>query len=100
MGSHSLQQFKHLYLQKLQKDKSPWHCICCLQKELPRCSISNDVLNTLVQGNRMLSPNSKFNSSVLRQSEYSDEEMLKKVSKKYYTPTEFNNALNKLLSMT
>ena len=62
--------------------------------------MGNDVLNSLVQGNRMLSPNSKFISSVLKQSEYSDEEMLEKVSNKYYTPTEFNNALNKLLSMS
>ena len=28
---------------KLQKDKSPWYCICCLQKKLPYCSIGNDV---------------------------------------------------------
>ena len=62
--------------------------------------MGNDVLNSLVQGNRMLSPNSKFISSVLKQSEYSDEEMLENVSNKYYTPTEFNNALNKLLSMS
>ena len=26
---------------KLQKDKSPWYCTCCLQKELPYCSIGN-----------------------------------------------------------
>ena len=48
----------------------------------------------------MLSPNSKFISTVLKQSEYSDEEMLEKISNKYFTPTEFNNALNKLLSMS
>ena len=42
---------------KLQKYKSPWYCICCLQKELPYCSIGNDVLNSFMHGSRILSPN-------------------------------------------
>ena len=42
------------------------------------------------------SPNPKFISSVIKQSEYFDEEILKKVNNKYYTPIEFNNALNEL----
>ena len=42
------------------------------------------------------SPNPKFISSVIKQSEYFDEEILEKVNNKYYTPTEFNNALNSL----
>ena len=49
-----------------------------------------------MNGNRILSPNPKFISSVIKQSEYFDEEILEKVSNKYYTPTKFNNALNEL----
>ena len=39
---------------KLQKDKSPWYCICCLQKEQPYCSIDSDVLNNFKHGNRIV----------------------------------------------
>ena len=46
--------------------------------------------------NRILSPNAKFISSVMKQIEYFDEEVLEKVNNIYYTPTEFNNALNEL----
>ena len=60
---------------KLQKDKSPWYCICCLQKELPHCSIGN-VLNSFMHGNRILSPDLKFIPCVIKQSEYFDEELL------------------------
>ena len=81
---------------KLQKDKSPWYCICCLQKELPYCSIDSDILNSFIHGNRIVSPNPKFISSVIKQSEYFDEQILEKVNNKYYTPTEFKNALNEL----
>ena len=49
-----------------------------------------------MHGNRILSPNPKFISSVIKQSEYFDKEILEKVNNKYYTPTEFNNALNEL----
>ena len=49
-----------------------------------------------MHGNRILSPNPKFISSVIKQSEYFAEEILEKVNNKYYTPTEFNNALNEL----
>ena len=82
---------------KLQKDKSFWYCICCLQKELPYWPIGNDVLNSFIHGNRILSPNPKFISSVVKDSEYFDEEILQKVNNRYYIyPTEFNNALNEL----
>ena len=81
---------------KLQKDKSPWYCICCLQKELLYCSIDSDVLNNFMHGNRIVSPNPKFISSVIKQSGYFDEEILEKVNNKYYTPTELKNALNEL----
>ena len=49
-----------------------------------------------MHGNRIFSPNPKFISSVIKQSEYFNEEILEKVNNKYYTPTEFNNALNEL----
>ena len=81
---------------KLQKNKSPWYCICCLQKELPYCSIDSNILNSFMHGNRIVSPNPKLISSVIKQSEYFDEEILEKVSNKYYNQTEFKNALNKL----
>ena len=44
--------------------------------------------------NRILFPNPKFISSFIKQSEYFDEKIFEKVNNKYYTPTEFNNALN------
>ena len=75
MGSNSLHNFNTNTYKKLKKDKSPWYCICCLKKELPYCTIYSDVL---------------------KQSEHFDEEILKKVNNKYYTPTEFKNALNEL----
>ena len=49
-----------------------------------------------MHGNRMVSPNPKFISSFIKQSEYFNEEILEKVNSKYYTPTEFKNALNEL----
>ena len=49
-----------------------------------------------MHGNRIVSPNPKFISSVIKQSEYFEEEILEKVNNKYYTPTEFKNALNEL----
>ena len=49
-----------------------------------------------MHGNRMVSPNPKFISSVRNQGEYVDEEILEKVNNRYYTPTEFKNALNEL----
>ena len=36
----------------------------------------------------------------MKQREYSDEEILEKVNNKHNTPTEFNNALNKLSTHT
>ena len=81
---------------KLQKNKSSWYCICCLQKELPYCPVGDDVLNSFMHGNRILSPNPKFIFSVIKQGEHFDEEILEKVNNKYYAPAEFNNALNEL----
>ena len=47
-----------------------------------------------MHGNRILSPNAKFISSVMKQNEYFDEEILEKTNNKCYTPTESNNAVN------
>ena len=49
-----------------------------------------------MHGKKILSPNPKFISSVIKQNEYFDEEILENVNNKYYTLKEFNNTLNKL----
>ena len=49
-----------------------------------------------MHGNRILSPYPKFISSVIKQSECFDEEILKKGNNKYYIPTEFINAISEL----
>ena len=49
-----------------------------------------------MHGNRTLSPNPKCISSVIKQRECFDEEILEKVNNKYYTPREFNNAFIEL----
>ena len=72
---------------KFQKHKSPWYCICCLQKVLSYCSIDNNFLNSLMHGNRIIFPNPKFISSAIKQNEYFDDEILEKVNNKFYTPT-------------
>ena len=69
MGSHTCNNLNTYMFKKLQKDKSLWYCIYCLQKELPYCSIDSDILNSFMHGNRIVSPNPKFISSVIRQSE-------------------------------
>ena len=96
MGSHTCNNLNTYMFKKLQKDKSLWYCIYCLQKELPYCSIDSDILNSFMHGNRIVSPNPKFISSVIKLSECFDEESLENVNTKYYTPTEFKNALNEL----
>ena len=49
-----------------------------------------------MHGSKILSPNSKFVSSVIKQNEYFDEEIVEKVNNKYYTSTEFCKTLNEL----
>ena len=44
---------------KLQKDKSPWYCICCFQKELPYGSTDDTQLKKLLHGEVAVSPNPK-----------------------------------------
>ena len=82
--------------QKLQKDKSPWYRICCFRKELPYGSTIDTQLKKLLNGEVIVSPNPKVISSIIKQSEYLDEELLSKANNKLYTPDEFNNALKNL----
>ena len=78
---------------KLQKDKSPWYCMCCFRKELPYGSITDTKLRDLLHGEAIVSPNPKIISSIIKQSEYFDEEILKKANNRFYTPDDFNTAL-------
>ena len=75
---------------KLQKDKSPWCCMCCFRKELPYGSINDTKFRNLLHGEAIVSPNPKIISSIIKQSEYFDEEMLKKRNNRFYTPDEYN----------
>ena len=77
---------------KLQKDKSPWYCICCFRKELPYGSTNDTQLKKLLHGEVVVSPNPKIISSIIKQSEYLDKELLSKANNKLYTLDEFNNA--------
>ena len=81
--------------QKLQKDKSPWYCIWCFRKHLPYGS-TNGKLKKLLHGEVVISPDPKIISSIIKQGEYLDEELLSKTKNKFYTPDEFNNALKNL----
>ena len=81
---------------KLQKDKSPWYFICCFQKELPYGSTNDTQLKKLLHVEVVLSPNSKIISSIIKQSEYLDEELLSRANIKLCTPDEFSKALKNL----
>ena len=61
--------------QKSQNDKSPWYRICCFQKELPYGSTIDTQLKKLLHGEVVVSPNPKIISSIIKQSEYLDEEL-------------------------
>ena len=77
----------------MQKDKSPWYCLYCFWKELPYGSISDTKLRDLLHGEAIVSPNPKLISSIIKQSEYFDEKILKRANNGFYTPDEFNTAL-------
>ena len=68
---------------KLQKDKSPWYCMCCFRKELPYGSINDTKFRNLLHGEAIVSPNPKIISSIIKESEYFDEEILKKQTIKF-----------------
>ena len=76
--------------QKMQKDKSPWYCMCCFWKELPYGSISDTKCRNLLHGEAIFPPNPKIISSIIKESEYSNEKILKKASTRFYTPDELN----------
>ena len=78
--------------QKLQKDKSPWYCMCSFCKELPYGSINETKLRNLLHGEAIVSPNPKIISSIIKQSEYFDEKILKKTNNRFYTPDKFKTA--------
>ena len=63
---------------KLQKDKSPWYCLCCFKKEMPFCSRKNKHLQELMPCKIILSPNKKIMTNAIRQNEIIDEELQKK----------------------
>ena len=67
--------------------------MCCFCKELPHRSINDAKLRNLLHGEAIVSPNPKIISSIIKQSEYFDEEILKKANNRFYTPGEFNTAL-------
>ena len=77
----------------MQKDKSPWYCMCCFRKELPYGSINDIKLRNLLHGEAIVSPNPTIITSIIKQSEYLDEEILKKANIRFHTPDEFNTAL-------
>ena len=81
---------------KLQKDKSPWYCMCWFRKELPYEFINDTKFRNLLHGEAIVSPNPKIISSIIKESEYFDEEILKKANNKFHTPDEFNNAMKSL----
>ena len=87
----------HTY-RKLQKDKSPWYCLCCLKKEMPFCSLKNEHLQELMHDKIILSPNKKLITNALRQNKIIDEELLRKANNKFFTPNEFNHALKDLVN--
>ena len=78
---------------KLQKEKSSWYCMYCFRMELPHGSINDTRLRDLLHGEAIVSPNPKLISSIIKQSEYFDEKILKRASNGFYTPDESNTAL-------
>ena len=52
--------------QKLQKDKSPWYCICFFRKELPYGSTNDTQLKKLLHGEAVVSRNPKIISSIIK----------------------------------
>ena len=81
---------------KLQKDKSLWYYMCCFRKELPYGSINDRKFRSLLHREAIASPNPKIISSIIKESEYFYQEILKKANNKFYTPDEFNNAMKSL----
>ena len=53
-------------------------------------SINGTKLRNLLHGEAIVSPKPKVISRIIKQSEYFDEEILKKANNRFYTPDEFN----------
>ena len=64
--------------------------MCWFRKELPYEFINDTKFRNLLHGEAIVSPNPKIISSIIKQSEYFDEEMLKKRNNRFYTPDEYN----------
>ena len=79
--------------QKLQKDKSPWYCMYCFWKELPYGSINDTKFRNIIHGEVIVSPNPKITSSIIKESEYFDEEIPKNANNRFYSSDEFNNRM-------
>ena len=84
---------------KLQKDKSPWYCLCCLKKEMPFCFLKNEHLRELMHGKIILSPNKKIVMNAIRQNKIIDDELLRKANSKFVASSEFNHALKDLVNI-
>ena len=67
--------------------------MCFFRKEQPYGSIDDTKLRDLLHGEAIVSPNPKIISSIIKQSEYFDEEILKRANNGFYTPDEFKTAL-------
>ena len=67
--------------------------MCCFRKELPYGSINDTKFRNLLHGEAIVSPNPEIISSIIKKSEYFDEEILKKGRNKFYTPDEFKTAM-------
>ena len=67
--------------------------MCYFRKELPYGSISDTKFRNLLHGEAIVSPNSEIISSIIKESEYFDEKILKKANSKFYTPDEFNTSM-------
>ena len=78
----------------MQKDKSPWYCMCCFRKELPYGPINDTKFRKLLHGEATVSPNLKIISSIIKENGYFDEEILKKANNTFYTPDEFKGNPN------
>ena len=83
---------------KLQKDKSPWYCLCCLIEEMQFCSLKNEHLQKPIHIKIILSPYKKIITNAIRQNEIIDKKLLRKANNKFFTSDEFNHALKDLVN--
>ena len=65
---------------KLEKDKSPWCCLCCLKKEMP-WSLKNEHLQELMHCKIILPPNQKIITNTIGQKKITNKKLLRKANK-------------------